>query len=106
MVSAAALRLAAAAALGLTLWTGAAVAEGCRLALLLALDVSSSVDEEEYRLQKEGLAAALADPDIARSILEGDGRVALGVYEWSGRRQSTVVLDWTVLGDKPTLDQA
>ena len=82
------------------------MAEGCRLALLLALDVSSSVDEEEYRLQKEGLAKALADPDIARSILEGDGRVALGVYEWSGRRQSTVVLDWTVLGDKPTLDQA
>ncbi|MBY6004216.1 DUF1194 domain-containing protein [Salipiger bermudensis] len=106
MVRSAALRLAAAAALGLTLWTGAAAAEGCRLALLLALDVSSSVDEEEYRLQKEGLAAALADPDIARSILEGEGRVALGVYEWSGRRQSTVVLDWTVIGDQPALDQA
>ncbi|WP_417742614.1 DUF1194 domain-containing protein [Salipiger sp.] len=106
MVGAAALRHALAAVLGLTLWTGAAAAEGCRLALLLALDVSSSVDEEEYRLQKEGLAAALADPDIARSILEGEGRVVLGVYEWSGRRQSTVVLDWTVLGDRPTLDQA
>ena len=46
------------------LWAGGARAEECRLALLLALDVSSSVDDDEYRLQKEGLAAALSDPDV------------------------------------------
>lgn len=84
----------------------AARAEGCRLALLLALDVSSSVDDEEYRLQKEGLAAALVDPDVRRALLEGDMPVALSVYEWSGRRQSTVVLPWVVLDSEPTLQGA
>ncbi|MFW2541394.1 DUF1194 domain-containing protein [Primorskyibacter sp. 2E107] len=70
----------------------------CRLALLLALDVSSSVDAAEYALQRDGTAAALMSPAVKRAILEGGGgSVALGVYEWSGRRQSTVILDWTVL---------
>ncbi|WGW05437.1 DUF1194 domain-containing protein [Tropicibacter oceani] len=70
----------------------------CRLALLLALDVSSSVDAAEYALQRDGTAAALTAPDVMQAILQGGGgAVALGVYEWSGRRQSSVVLDWTVL---------
>ncbi|MGR3377788.1 DUF1194 domain-containing protein [Salipiger abyssi] len=106
MVRAAALRLAALAVVALTLLPGAARAEGCRLALLLALDVSSSVDDSEYRLQKQGLAAALSDPDVKRSILEGEGDVALSVYEWSGRRQSTLLLDWILLSDEDALNQA
>lgn len=78
----------------------AARAEGpCRLALLLALDVSSSVDEAEYVLQRDGTAAALESPAVMRAILEG-GSVALAVYEWSGRRQSVVVLDWTLLASE------
>ena len=44
---------------------GAAAAE-CRLALSLGLDVSSSVDAREYRLQTEGLAAALIAPEVRR----------------------------------------
>ncbi|WP_249200423.1 DUF1194 domain-containing protein [Thetidibacter halocola] len=73
------------------------VAQDCRLALLLALDVSSSVDEAEYVLQRDGMAAALIEPDIVDAILSQGGPVALGVYEWSGRRQSHVVQDWTLL---------
>ncbi len=80
---------------------GWALAQGdCRLALLLALDVSSSVDAQEYRLQKEGVAGALLSPDIQGAILNGQGSVALAVYEWSGRRQNSVVLDWVTL-DSP-----
>lgn len=75
----------------------AAAAQDCRLALLLALDVSSSVDETEYRLQADGLAAALTDPDIVAAILGQGGDVALGIYEWSGRRQSVVTQDWVRL---------
>ncbi|EIE52118.1 hypothetical protein AL036_11730 [Salipiger aestuarii] len=101
----AALRLAAVVAFCVAA-SSAARAEGCRLALLLALDVSSSVDEAEYRLQKEGLAAALSDLDVRRALLEGDERVALAVYEWSGRRQSTVVLDWVLLADEAALQRA
>ena len=72
-------------------------AQDCRLALLLALDVSSSVDETEYALQRDGIAAALLSEDVIAAILGGGGYVALGVYEWSGRRQSHVVLDWVAL---------
>nr|WP_273523682.1 DUF1194 domain-containing protein [Rhodosalinus sediminis] len=90
-----------------TLWAGAAGAAECRLALLLALDVSSSVDAEEHRLQREGLAAALAAPEIRRAILgEAPGHVALAVYEWSGRNQQDVVLPWTVLDGDAAIDRA
>ncbi|MEC3863027.1 DUF1194 domain-containing protein [Mesobacterium sp. TK19101] len=83
------------------MWAGMAQAQGqCRLALVLALDVSSSVDGQEYALQRDGLAAALTDPDIQRALLAGGpGSVVLAVYEWSGRRQSTLVLDWMPLRD-------
>ncbi len=76
----------------------------CRLALVLALDVSSSVDAEEYILQRDGLAAALGDPLIRSAILDGDGHVAMAIFEWSGRRQSTMVSGWTVLTDNAAID--
>ncbi|MFZ7091958.1 DUF1194 domain-containing protein [Primorskyibacter sp. 2E233] len=79
----------------------------CRLALLLALDVSSSVDAAEYALQRDGTAAALTSPDVMRAILEGGGgAVALGAYEWSGRNQSSVILDWTVLRSEADIEAA
>lgn len=77
----------------------AAPAQGaCRLALVLALDVSSSVDEAEYALQRVGLASALDTSEIRTAILRGGaGDVALAVYEWSGRFQDKLHLDWTFL---------
>lgn len=77
----------------------AAPAQGaCRLALVLALDVSSSVDEAEYALQRVGLASALDTSEIRTAILRGGaGEVALAVYEWSGRFQDKLHLDWTLL---------
>ena len=97
---------AAISALCLTLWPLAAGAE-CRLALLLALDVSASVDETEYTLQRDGLAAALNRPLIRRAILEGaPGEVAIAVYEWSGRYHQTIVLDWTMLDSQGAIDGA
>lgn len=88
------------------LWAAPVVAQGqCRLALLLALDVSSSVDASEHALQKSGVAAALDDADIRRAILSG-APVALAAYEWSGRRQNAMVLDWTLLTDEAAIDAA
>ena len=75
----------------------------CRLALLLALDVSSSVDDREYALQRDGLAAALLSQDVMDAILQPGGGVALAVYEWSGRRQSVVIQDWVLLQDAPAI---
>lgn len=77
------------------------VQAGCRLALVLALDVSSSIDDEEYVLQRDGLAAALLDEDVQQAMLPRNGQsVALAVYEWSGRYQSEVRLDWTEIRDR------
>lgn len=70
----------------------------CRLALILALDISSSVDAAEDRLQRDGLAAALTAPEIVDAILAlPDQPVALMVYEWSGRYQQDVLLPWREL---------
>lgn len=97
------------AALALMIWAGLltpsnAQPSHCRLALLLALDVSSSVDAEEYILQRDGLAAALGDPLIRSAILDGDGHVAIAIYEWSGRRQSAMVSNWVALTDDAAID--
>ena len=76
---------------------------GCQLALALALDVSSSVDGREYRLQRDGLAAALMSQEVQRALFLGSGDVAIAVYEWSGRNQQVMVLDWTLLSDAKVL---
>jgi hypothetical protein len=73
----------------------AALAQGCRIALSLALDVSSSVDAREYTLQIEGLARALEDPAVrAALMLVPEAPVALQVFEWSGEHHQEVIVDW------------
>ena len=75
--------------------------EACRLALVLALDVSSSVDAGEDRLQRGGLAAALIAPDVQAAFLSSPDPVALFVFEWSGRYNQADLTDW-VLIETPT----
>lgn len=76
--------------------SGAAATE-CRLALVLALDVSSSVDPSEDALQRGGVVAALTAPEVADAFFATDQSVALAVYEWSGRHQQDVLLEWTLI---------
>ncbi len=72
-----------------------APALACRLALLLMIDVSSSVDAVEDRLQRNGLAAALIDPEVKSAFLANPDRpVALAAFEWSGRWRQQTVLEW------------
>lgn len=92
----------AAACLAAMLLPGSA--QACKLALILALDVSSSVDGLEYALQRDGLAAALESPDVVEAITQ-DGPIALAIYEWSGRNQSVIVQDWTMLEDRSGVAQ-
>lgn len=76
---------------------GAAVAE-CRLALALGLDVSGSVDAREYRLQLDGLAAALEAPEVQSQILTlPDTPIWISVFEWAGASYQRPVLDWRAL---------
>ncbi len=81
----------------------AAAQEQCRLALLLGMDVSASVDRDEYRLQAEGLAAALIHPSVVEAALSGAGPVALSIYEWSGRFQQDILIDWTLIRSEADL---
>lgn len=64
----------------------------CETALLLAIDVSGSIDASDYRLQTEGLASALADPDVTDALVRG--QVALAVIQWSGVDEQALVLSW------------
>lgn len=91
MIRAPALALAAA------LLAPPAFAAECRLALALALDVSSSVDADEDRLQRGGVAAALVAPEVQAAFLAAPLPVALAVYEWSGRHNQELLLDWRLM---------
>lgn len=90
-------------ALAATLWAGAAAAQDCRLALLLALDVSSSVDAREDQLQRGGLVSALISPTVEAAFFATDEPVALAVYEWSGRYNQEVLLDWVMIDSRAAL---
>ena len=84
---------------------GGAEAQECRLALVLALDVSSSVDASEDRLQREGLARALTTPEVREAFLAGDP-VALTAFEWSGEHSQVAILPgWELVTGEDDLDR-
>lgn len=64
----------------------------CETALLLTIDVSNSIDVAEYRIQTDGLADALADPDVIETLVQGES--ALTVVQWSGADKQEISLDW------------
>jgi hypothetical protein len=68
----------------------------CRQALALAIDVSASVDAQEYRLQSGGLAWALRDIEVQGAFLaRPEAPVSVAVFEWSGSTYQRLVTDWT-----------
>ncbi len=86
-----------AALLALCLLTGAAQAQ-CRLALALGMDVSGSVDQVEYRLQLDGLAAALTSDEVQGQLLQfPDAPIWVAAFEWAGRFNQRLLVDWVAL---------
>jgi hypothetical protein len=78
----------------------ASAAEDVDLLLVLAVDVSRSIDATKFQLQREGYAAAVADPHVLEAIRTGrTGRIGLTFVEWSGVGAQKVVIDWTTIGD-------
>ncbi|MFA8442700.1 DUF1194 domain-containing protein [Yoonia sp.] len=67
-------------------------AQACDTALVLTIDVSNSIDPGEYRLQTDGLADALRDPEIVEAMVEGEN--FLTVVQWSGVDKQAVVIPW------------
>src|SRR6476646_5887071 len=73
-------------------------AEPVDLLLVLAADVSRSVDSQKFQLQREGYAAALADPRVLDAIRAGrHGRIGVLFLEWSGFGNQKVVIDWMMI---------
>ncbi len=77
-----------------------AAAEQVDLLLVLAADVSRSVDNAKFQLQREGYAAAISDPRVLDAVRSGrNGRIGLTFVEWSGVGSQRVLIDWTTIGD-------
>lgn len=65
----------------------------CQLALVLAVDVSGSVDSREYDIQMQGLAAALRDGIVVDALIEQEARVTL--IQWTGSSRQRQTVPWT-----------
>jgi hypothetical protein len=70
------------------------------LELILAVDVSRSMDGDEHRLQRDGYVAAFRHPDLLQAIKSGAfGRIAVVYFEWAGSRHQSVAVPWTIVGN-------
>ena len=92
----------------LGLWVAGAPAAQERvkvdLELILLVDGSGSVDDEEYRLQRLGYARALRNPRVISAIRNGPlGRIALTYVEWSGPEYKVPIVDWMLLSGKASV---
>ena len=68
-------------------------ARACDIALVLAVDVSGSVDNTEFRIQMDGLAEGLRDPSVSEALVVGEA--AIMVLQWTGTTRQTVSIPWT-----------
>jgi hypothetical protein len=78
----------------------AVAADAVDLLLVLAADVSRSIDAQKFQLQRDGYAAALSDRRVLDVIRSGPNhRIAVCFVEWSGIGAQKLVIDWTAIGD-------
>jgi hypothetical protein len=84
----------------LVLSTPSRAAEKVDLLLVLAADVSRSVDQPKFQLQREGYAAAITNGQVLEAIRSGrHGRIAVCFVEWAGVVSQKLVIDWTLISD-------
>lgn len=117
-LSVAALAVLIAGAIGVAAWTGGAAApRGARLAdtrpsaipvdteLVLAVDVSYSMDPEEQQLQREGYIAALTSREFMQALGGGmHAKVAITYFEWAGPFDHKIIVPWRLIDGPETAD--
>jgi len=75
------------------------------LALILAIDVSGSVNADRWELQRHGYEAAFKSPEVLQSITSGPKKaIAVTMVEWSGANHQKQVVDWTVISDQASAE--
>jgi hypothetical protein len=71
------------------------------LALVLAVDISNSMDPEEQELQRDGFVEAFRSALVHEAIKAGMlGRIAVAYVEWAGSSRQTVLVPWTIIEDR------
>jgi len=71
------------------------------LKLIIATDVSRSINQEEALLQREGTAEAFMSPEVIKAIQGGAlGKIAVAMIDWSSPELDRIVLDWTIIDGK------
>ncbi len=84
----------------------AAAEDQVDLLLVLAADVSRSVDQPKFELQREGYAAAIVNPRVLDAIRSGrNRRIAVCFVEWSGAVSQNLVIDWAAISDAASAEQ-
>jgi hypothetical protein len=77
-----------------------AVAAEVDLTLVLAVDVSDSIDANESLLQRQGYADAFRRPEIIEAIRNGrHGRIAVAYFEWADVSEQALMVDWMIVED-------
>lgn len=95
------LALAMTAALAAAVSIPARAAERVDLLLVLAADVSRSMDDAKFKLQRSGYIEAMTNPRVLEAIQSGaNRRIAVNFIEWSGVVSQKVVIDWTLISDE------
>src|SRR3954453_16825876 len=117
-LSVVALVVAIAGVVGLSAWTGGAAAPRAKLfadnrpgaipvdtELVLAVDVSYSMDPEEQELQREGYMAALTSREFMQALRGGiNAKVAVPYFEWAGPQDKKIIVPWRVIDGPQTAD--
>lgn len=68
------------------------------LELILAVDISYSMDVDEMNLQRDGYVSAITSRPVLEAISQGIyGRIAVAYVEWAGAIQQAVVIDWQII---------
>lgn len=93
------------ALLALSLAAHPGLARACALELILAVDISGSIDAREFALQNEGTAAAFEDPKLIEAIIHQKGGIYVVLTQWSGATRQRQVTDWHHLTNAASMAQ-
>ena len=78
-------------------------AHACEVALALTVDVSGSVDQNEYALQMNGLATALRDDTVSEALIRNKAAVML--IQWTGTSRQQVTIPWRRMTERTAIEQ-
>lgn len=76
------------------------------LELIIAVDISGSVDDDEAHLQRQGYIKAFRDPKVVEAIKSGPlGAIAVTYFEWAGSHHQLTLVDWSFINSEQTANE-